>query len=41
MTYADLYPTLRPGELLDGGSEDPRFREAWKMASPASFRISA
>jgi glutamate synthase domain-containing protein 2 len=41
MTYADLYPTLRPGEFLDGGGEDPRFREAWKMASPTSFRIAA
>ncbi len=40
MTYSELYPTLRPGELLDGGCEDPRFREAWKMASAASFRIA-
>jgi glutamate synthase domain-containing protein 2 len=41
MTYADLYPTLRPGELLDGGCEDRRFREAWKMAGAASFRVAA
>jgi len=41
VTYAELYPTLRPGELLDGGCEDTRFREAWKMASAASFRIAA
>jgi glutamate synthase domain-containing protein 2 len=41
MTYAELYPTLRPGELVDGECEDPRFREAWKMASAASFRLAA
>jgi hypothetical protein len=41
MSYADLYPTLRAGELLDGGSSDPRFREAWKMATAATFRIAA
>jgi glutamate synthase domain-containing protein 2 len=38
-TYDDLYPTLRPGELIDG-TDDPRFRDAWKMASPKSFRIA-
>jgi hypothetical protein len=41
VTYAELYPTLRPGELLDGGCEDTRFRDAWKMASATSFRIAA
>jgi glutamate synthase domain-containing protein 2 len=41
VTYAELYPTLKPGELLDGECADPRFREAWKMASAASFRIAA
>jgi glutamate synthase domain-containing protein 2 len=41
VSYDDLYPTLRPGELLDGDCQDPRFREAWKMASPTSFRIAA
>jgi glutamate synthase domain-containing protein 2 len=39
VTYAELYPTLKPGELLAGDCEDPRFREAWKMASAATFRI--
>ena len=38
VTYAELYPTLHPGELLDGDCRDPRFHEAWKMASAASFR---
>jgi glutamate synthase domain-containing protein 2 len=36
-TFADLYPALRPGELLQGTS-DPRFRDAWNMASASDFR---
>jgi len=36
-TFATLYPALRPGELLDG-TNDPRFRDAWKIASAGSFR---
>jgi glutamate synthase domain-containing protein 2 len=36
-TYADLYPTLAPGELLSG-SRDRRFREAWAMADAKTFR---
>jgi glutamate synthase domain-containing protein 2 len=36
-SFDKLYPTLQPGELLDG-ADDPRFREAWKMASAESFR---
>jgi glutamate synthase domain-containing protein 2 len=39
-TYDQLYPTLRPGELIDG-TDDPRFRDAWKLASAKSFRIAA
>jgi len=35
-TFAKLYPSLRPGELIDGTS-DPRFREAWAMARADSF----
>lgn len=35
-----LYPSLRPGELL-AGTDDPRFRQAWKMASADSFRPTA
>jgi glutamate synthase domain-containing protein 2 len=37
MTFAQLYPPLGAGELLRGTS-DPRFREAWAMASEKSFR---
>jgi hypothetical protein len=35
-SFAKLYPSLRPGELIDGTS-DPRFREAWEMARADSF----
>src|SRR5271166_4875641 len=37
MTFAQLYPPLEPGELLDG-ARDPRFRDAWRKASAADFR---
>jgi len=37
MTFAQLYPPLSPGELLDGTS-DPRFIEAWRKASARDFR---
>ena len=37
VTFAELYPTLRRGELL-GGTTDPRFRTAWEMADANSFR---
>ena len=39
-SFDKLYPTLRPGELIDG-TDDPRFRDAWKMASAGSFRPAA
>jgi glutamate synthase domain-containing protein 2 len=35
-SFAQLYPSLRPGELLDG-TEDVRFKEAWAMARAESF----
>jgi len=35
-TFADLYPALKPGELI-AGTDDPRFAEAWKMARATSF----
>jgi hypothetical protein len=35
-SFAKLYPSLRPGELIEGTS-DPRFREAWAMARADSF----
>ena len=40
VSFDVLYPTLRPGELL-AGTGDPRFRDAWKMASAESFRPAA
>ena len=36
LSFAKLYPSLRPGELIDGTS-DPRFRDAWAMARADSF----
>src|SRR5512140_1169347 len=35
-SFARLYPSLRPGELIDGTS-DSRFREAWAMARADGF----
>src|SRR3954469_17182 len=35
-SFAQLYPSLRPGELLDG-TEDARFKDAWAMARADSF----
>jgi glutamate synthase domain-containing protein 2 len=36
MSFARLYPELRPGELLEG-TENLRFRDAWAMAQADSF----
>lgn len=38
ITFAELYPSLAPGELLRG-TMDPRFREAWELASAERFTI--
>src|SRR5215813_8027198 len=40
VTFAELYPTLRSGKLLQG-TADPRFREPWAMANVNSFRATA
>jgi glutamate synthase domain-containing protein 2 len=40
VTFDRLYPTLQPGELI-AGTDDVRFRNAWKMASADSFRPAA
>jgi hypothetical protein len=37
MTFAQLYPPLVPGELLDG-TRNPIFREAWQLAQANNFR---
>ena len=39
-TFATLYPSLAPGEILRGTS-DPRFRDAWAMASADTFNAQA
>ncbi|MBI5129415.1 MAG: FMN-binding glutamate synthase family protein [Rhodopseudomonas palustris] len=36
VSFAQLYPTLRPGELLTG-TDDPRFKQAWAMARAETF----
>jgi glutamate synthase domain-containing protein 2 len=40
MSFAELYPSLQPGELL-AGTGDKRFGAAWAMASAAEFRAVA
>jgi glutamate synthase domain-containing protein 2 len=39
-SFAELYPALRPGELL-AGTNDKRFGVAWRMASAVEFRAAA
>jgi glutamate synthase domain-containing protein 2 len=39
-SFAQLYPSLRPGELIDG-TEDVRFKDAWAMARAESFSPAA
>ena len=39
-TFADLYPALRERELLDG-TDNPRWRRPWDLASAKSFRAVA
>jgi glutamate synthase domain-containing protein 2 len=41
LSFARLYPELRPGELLDGTTENPRFRDAWALARATSFAPAA
>jgi hypothetical protein len=38
-SFAQLYPSLRPGELIEG-TQDPRFREAWAMARADTFAMA-
>ena len=39
-SFAQLYPSLRPGELIRG-TDDPRFRDAWRLARAGSFQPAA
>ncbi len=36
MSFDRLYPSLRPGELIEG-TNDARFKTPWAMARPDSF----
>ncbi|MEH2511024.1 glutamate synthase domain-containing protein 2 [Nitrobacteraceae bacterium AZCC 1564] len=36
-SFARLYPELRPGELLEGHTDSPRFRDSWRLAQAESF----
>jgi hypothetical protein len=40
MSFAELYPSLQPGELL-ADTSDKRFHAAWAKAHPAEFRAVA
>lgn len=40
ISFAQLYPELRPGELIEG-TDDVRFRDAWAMARADSFAPAA
>ena len=37
-SFAELYPALRPGELI-AGTEDPRFKAAWASARAETFEM--
>jgi len=39
MTFADIYPSVQPGELV-AGARDENLRKAWTMASAESFRAA-
>ncbi|MGA2795277.1 MAG: FMN-binding glutamate synthase family protein [Roseiarcus sp.] len=39
MTFADIYPSVQPGELVTG-TRDENLRKAWTVASADSFRVA-
>jgi hypothetical protein len=39
MSFERLYPSLHPGELIEG-TFDPRFRNAWLMAKTSNGMIA-
>jgi glutamate synthase domain-containing protein 2 len=39
-TFAELYPAMRPGELL-AGTDDRRFARPWALARAEEFRAAA
>src|SRR5579863_5072755 len=40
MTFAEIYPSVQPGELIAGAARDESLRKAWTMARPDSFRAA-
>jgi glutamate synthase domain-containing protein 2 len=40
MTFAEIYPSVQPGELIAGAARDENLRKAWTMARPDSFRAA-
>jgi hypothetical protein len=40
MSFAELYPSMQPGELL-AGTNDKRFATAWAIAQAAEFHAAA
>ena len=40
MTFAEIYPSVQPGELIAGAARDENLRKAWTLARPDSFRAA-
>jgi glutamate synthase domain-containing protein 2 len=40
MTFAEVYPSVLPGELIAGAARDENLRKAWTIASADSFRAA-
>ena len=40
MTFADIYPSVQPGELIAGAARDENLRKAWTMAHAETFRAA-
>ncbi|MFV0296753.1 MAG: FMN-binding glutamate synthase family protein [Hyphomicrobiaceae bacterium] len=38
LSYAEIFPLSRPGELLEAAPDHPRYKEAWALADPDSFQ---
>jgi glutamate synthase domain-containing protein 2 len=40
MTFAEIYPSVQPGELIAGAARDENLRKAWTIARADSFRAT-